>query len=80
MVHGRLDHTRINMGRDENQTDLDQDPRGDAMYLSQKQQEPWRKPWTLRRGIGWAIITCLAWGVSVLMLGIFIAERIFDAD
>ena len=80
MVPGKLDHVRINMNRDEEQTDVDQNVNGDAMYFSQKQQEPWQKPWTLRRGIGWAIIACLAWAVSVLLLGIFIAERIFDAD
>ena len=74
MPHGMLDHTRINMDRDENQTDLDQDPRGDGLFSSQQ------KPWTIRRGIGRVIIGCLAWGVSVLMLGIFIAERLFDAD
>ena len=74
MPHGKLDHTRINIDRDEEQTDLDQDPRGDGLYSSQQ------KPWTLRRGIGRAIIACLDWGVSVLLLGIFIAERIFDDD
>jgi hypothetical protein len=65
------------MDRDGNQTDADQSWNG--LYSSQ-QQEPWQKPWTLRRGIGRAIVACLGWGVSVLMLAIFIAERIFDAD
>ena len=74
MVHGRLDHTRINMDVNGNQTEPDQNPRGEGLFSSQQ------KPWTLRRGIGRAIITCLEWGVSVLMLGIFIAERIFDAE
>ena len=73
-MHGRLDHTRINMDRDENQTDLNQNPNGDGLLSSQQ------KPWTIRRGVGRFIAGCLAWGVSVLMLGIFIAERIFDAD
>jgi hypothetical protein len=62
------------MDGDENQTDLDQDPRGDGLFSSQQ------KPWTIRRGIGRVIVGCLDWGVSVLMLGIFIAERIFDAE
>jgi hypothetical protein len=74
MPHGRLEHTRINMDRDENQTELDQDPRGDGPFSSQQ------KPWAIRRGIGRVIVGCLAWGVSVLMLGIFISERLFDAD
>ena len=73
MVHGRLDHGRINMDRDGNQTDADQ-PWG-GLYSSQQQ-----KPWSIRRGIGRAIIACLGWGVSVLLLAIFITERLFDAD
>jgi hypothetical protein len=74
MPHGRLDHTRINIDVDGNQTEPDQDPRGDVLYSSQQ------KPWTLRRRIGRAIITCLTWGITVLYFGILIAERIFDAD
>jgi hypothetical protein len=73
-MHGRLDHTRINIDADGNQTEPNQDPRGDGLCSSQQ------KTWTLRRGIGRAIVNCLAWGVSVLMLGIFITERLFDAD
>lgn len=73
-MHGRLDHTRINIDVNGNQTEPDQDPRGDGLFSSEQ------KPWTLRRGIGRVIVSCLAWCVSVLMLGIFIAERIFDAD
>jgi len=74
MPHGRLDHTRINFDVNGNQTEPNQDPRGDVLYSSQQ------KPWTLRRGIGRVIVGCLAWGVSVLTLGIYLAERIFDAD
>ena len=74
MPHGKLDHTRINLDRNEEQTDLDQDPRGDGLYSLQQ------KPWTIRRGIGRVIVGCLASGVSVLLLGIFIAERLFDDD
>jgi hypothetical protein len=62
------------LDRNEEQTDLDQDPRGDGLYSLQQ------KPWTIRRGIGRVIVGCLVWGVSVLLLGIFIAERIFDDD
>ena len=72
MPHGKLDHTRINIDVNGNQTEPDQDPRGDGLFSSHQ------KPWTLRRCIGRAIVGCLAWGVSVLMLGIFIAERLFD--
>jgi len=71
MAHGRLDHGRFNMDRDGNQTDADQNWNG---LLS----APPRKPWTLRRGIGRAIVACLSWGVSVLMLAIFITERLSD--
>jgi len=73
-MHGRLDHTRINIDVNGDQTEPDQDPRGDGLYSSQQ------KPWTIRRGIGRVIVGCLAWGVSLLMLGILLAERIFDAD
>jgi len=71
-MHGRLDHTRINIDVNGNQTDADQNWNG--LYSEQQ------KPWTIRRGIGRVIVGCLAWGVSVLLLGIFIAERLFDAD
>jgi hypothetical protein len=65
------------MDRDGNQTDADQSWNG---LHSLEQLESWQKPWTLRRGIGRAIVACLDWGVSVLVLAIFITERIFDAD